>query len=90
MWSRKAECALNAHVKEKLCFNLYSCNSRGVNFHGLKEQYHLSQRMDYKHQVFLSVCVYTAQCLKSTSCIQVLRARPIQPSALTSTFPIIT
>ena len=73
MWSRKAECALNAHVKvkieskEKLCVNYTVVTVDESIFIVLKTEHHLSKLLDYKHQVFLSVCLYTALCLKSTS-----------------------
>lgn len=74
MWHRKVECALNALVKvkleskEKLCVNYTVVTVDESIFRVLKtEHHHLSKLMDYKHQVFLSVCIYTGLCLKSTS-----------------------
>lgn len=73
MWSRKAERALNAHVKVKIEFEEKPCVNYTVVtvdksiFRVLKTEHHLSKLTDYKHQVFLPVCIYTALCLKSTS-----------------------
>lgn len=79
MWSRKAECALNAHVKEKLCLNYIVVTAEESISIVLRTVPPESTNGLQTSSIF--ICVYAVQSLKFTSWIQVLRAKHIQQSA---------